>query len=640
VNPSQDNDRRGTSGRVAALAAVLLIVALYFGIASENRRAYASRPVTYNYYDLLAEGFMSGHLYLNLPLEPEKMLPGSDPMRYTPRDHDLSLYKGRYYLYFGAAPAVALFVPWEILTGHPLSQYWAGAFLAAAGYVFSAILLIRTRRDFFPGVSPAVLFFTLLILGLINWWPILLNRVGVWEVAISGAFCFSCLTILCIYEGIRGGGRPGWLALASVSAGLAVASRPNYLYVTSVLVVPLVYFLRAERSSPATFRKWAGRICATLGPVAGVGAVLVLYNYQRFGDPLEFGTGFMILVKPNPVHFFSIRSALFNFYLYFLAPAHFSPWFPFFNITRVPALPPGHTDIPEDMYGSLANIPILLAAAIGAWLAVPRGVISRLNAMTISLLLGFLVGGGTLVIFVGANNRYIPDVLCGLPVLAVLGIWVVEERVRAGAWAMRRSRIAWGLLAAYSAFFAFCAGIQRDEIFRQACPDAYRSLAHAFDFPSQWYDRIRGVTYGPLKLDVKFPAGKPGQNEPLVVTGWGPWSNVVYVHYVDPTHLQFAFIGPRGVVRSDPFEIDYGRDHHLVISMGGLYPPREHPFFDGIDPADAEALSNTVFASVDGVTRLHAREPSFDGVSRRPELGIPPSVLDPHWTFTGTIVPE
>jgi len=625
---------------LAALAAITAILALYFGAASENRAGYLAKPVTYNYYNLLVDGFLSGHLYMDLALDPGKTGPGQDPMRYTARDHDASLYRGRYYLYFGVAPAVVLFLPWKLITGQQLSQYWAGAILAGMGYVFSAALLLRIRRDFFPGLTPRVLFVTLIILGLVNWWPILLSRVGVWEVAISAAFCFSCLTFLCLYEGIRGGGRIGWLAAASASAGLAVASRPNYLFETAVLLAPLAFFWMSERAAPARRRDWALRACALGLPVAAVGALVALYNFQRFGDPLEMGTRYMILLLPNPEHFFNFAGAAFNLYLYFLAPAHFSPWFPFFKIARIPELPPGFVAIPEDMYGVLANMPILLAAALGAWLAGTRREVTRLNAIVATLAVAFLAVAGTLMRFVGANNRYTSDVLCGLPVLAVLGIWEIERRIAAGALPGRPARAAWGLLAAYSAVFAFCAGIQRDEIFRQVRPQAYRRMAHALDLPSYWYDRVRGVTYGPLKLSVTFPVGRTGLNEPLVVTGWGPWTNMLYVHYSDPTHAQFAFIGPRGEVRSNPFALDYGRPHSVVVSMGSLYPPREHPFFDSLDPADAARLAGTVFASVDGATRFQFHTAFFDAVSREALLGQPPSVMDRRWVFTGKIGPE
>jgi hypothetical protein len=193
--------RQGPSPDLLALgAAALLCVALYFAVASENREAYRARPLTYNYYNLLADAFRSGRLDIVLPPDPE---PWKDPMRYTPRVHDVSLYHGKYYLYFGAVPAAVLFLPWRLLTGSDLPQYWAGALFASLGYLFTVALLGRVKRDCLPWLSPGLLFASALILGLVTWWPLLLSRVGVWETCISSAYCFSCLALLCLYNGMR-----------------------------------------------------------------------------------------------------------------------------------------------------------------------------------------------------------------------------------------------------------------------------------------------------------------------------------------------------------------------------------------------------------------------------------------------------
>jgi len=617
-------------------SAALLCMLLYFAIASENREAYRAKPVTYNHYNLLVEGFLSGHLYMNMALDPEKEKPGRDPMRYTPREHDTSLYKGHYYLYFGVAPAVVLFLSLKAL-GWELPQYWAGAVFASVGYLFTAALLCRVKRDFFPRLPPGVLFASGLVLGAVNWWPMLLSRVGIWEVCVSSAYCFSCACLFCAYRAMEGGRERVWLAAASLCAGLAIASRPNYFFGAVILLVPLLFFWRVERAAPAGAGAWIGRLCATVLPIAGVGALLALYNYERFGNLLEFGTKYEILLRPTASSLFSADYLGFNAYMYFLAPAHFSPWFPFFNLSLMPELPKGYAGEPEDMYGVVANMPVLLAAVFGLGLLRMRGGRSRLCALAAAAALLLLTVGGPLMFYVGANNRYIPDAICGLPVLAVLGIWAIEERFRGGGARGSAARAAWGLLAAYSTAFALCAGIQRDEILRHVHPRVYGALAHALDYPSYWYDRILGVGYGPLNFDLKFPANKPGENEPLVVTGWGPWSNVVYVRYCDRDHLQFGFIGPFTVTRSEVFEIDYAKPHALTLSMGSLYPPRESPYFDSLPAPDADALAGTLMVTVDGKTRFRFHTTFFDAAARRPELGRGPSVLDKRWTFTGTM---
>jgi hypothetical protein len=632
VTPAQPGPARGD--RLAFAAAALACISLYLAVASVNRVAYATQPVTWNNYNLLADGFRKGHLYMDLSFTPPA--PGQALPAYTPALHDVSVYKGRAYLYFGPTPALVVFLPWRILTGSHLPQYWGAAILVCVGYLASLALLCRVKRDHFPSLSPWLVLAGGVLLGLINWWPILLSRIGMWELPIAGAFCFSMLAVLFVYLGASGGGRKSCLALASLFYGLAVASRPNYLFGSLVLFLPLLYLWRAERSSPVARSEWIRRLCAAVLPIAGVGVLLALYNYLRFGNPMEFGTSYMVLLTPEPTRLFSTSYAWTNTVLYFLTPAHLSPWFPFFKVPRLPVVPEGYTSDPEEMFGVLANMPVLLFALAGVWLAGFRDRLSRLGLAVASCTLLFAAAWGFLLFYCGTNSRYTVDAMCGLPLLTVLGIWALEERAGAGA---RRilARIAWGALAAYSVFFVVCVGVQRDELFRTIHPKAYRVLAHAFDKPSSLYDSYRGVTYGPLDLSVRFPADKPGRSEPLVSTGWRPWANAIYVRYTDAAHVQFGFFGPAGPTLGAPVAVDYGRTHEVRISMGSFYPPRESPFFDEIDGPDADTLANTLYLELDGRTILHQRAYFFDATSKKPVIGEGPPVHGAPWVFTGTI---
>jgi hypothetical protein len=620
-------------------AAALIVVAVYLGMASGNAEAYRSRPVTFNHYNLLVDGFLKGHLYMDLAPGP------GDDGTYRERLHDTSLYRGHYYLYFGVTPALVLFLPWKVLTGAHLAQYWAAAAFACGGYLASLALLLGLRRDFFPGLSRGVLFVSAVALGLVNWWPFLLARVGMWEVPIASAYCFSALAVLCLYLGTRGPGRPALLACASLCCGLMVGSRPNYLLGTVILLAPVLYFWRAERAAPAGRRAWAARLLALGLPVLGAGALLAAYNLLRFGSPLEFGTRYMLVLFKVPATTFSPSFVGTNLWLYFLAPAHLSPWFPFFKLSALPALPPGFASdpLPEDMYGMLANMPVLLLGLAAPALAAARGAPARLR-MAVLALAGLLLGvGGLLMFYYGANGRYTVDAMAGLPVLAVLGIWLVEARVPGPGPLRSLARGLWGALAAYSGLFSACAAVGHDDIFRSVHPGAYRVVARALDLPAHVRDRLDAVPYGPLALTVTFPGGRPGQNEPLVTTGWWPRVNILFVRYTDGTHVQFGFAGGPGTVVGEPVALDYARPHTLRVSMGSLYPPRQSPFFDGLDARDADALSGTLLVELDGVRILRQRAYFFDADRRRPVLGRGPASLGPPgrgWVFTGRLAPE
>ena len=639
MNPRPPSDGPVSRDLLALALAALVVVSSYFGIASGNAEAYRSRPVTFNHYNLLVDGFLSGHLYMGLAPEV------GDGGQYRERLHDTSFYQGHYYLYFGVTPAALLFLPWRVVTGAHLTQYWAGAILASCGFLASLALLLRLRRDFFPALPRGVLFFTALTLGFVNWCPFLLVRVGMWEVPIASAYCFSALAILCVYEGTRGSGRLGFLAAASLCCGLMVGSRPNYILGTAVLLAPLAYFWRSERTSPAAPGAWTGRILALVLPVLGVGALLAAYNFERFGNPLEFGTRYMVLLIPNPAVSFSASYVWANLRMYFLLPAHLSPWFPFVKLPVLPHLPTGFTSdpMPEDMFGMLANMPVLLLGLAALGMTAAARVLSRLGLAVLALALLLAAVGGLLMFYGGANGRYSIDAMEGLPALSVIGIWLVEARAGGGGprWAFVRAL--WGALALYSVVFSCCACIGRDDLFRSLHPGVYRMAAHVFDLPSHAYDRVEGVAYGPLTISVAFPAGRTGQSQPLVTTGSWPRNNVLFVRFADGSHVQFGFAGGGGTFVGAPVAVDYSRSHRLKVSLGSLYPPRQSPFFDALGAADADALSETLFVELDGVTILHQRAFFYDADGRRPLLGRgPPNRASqaPPWAFTGSLSEE
>src|SRR5262249_24890305 len=80
------------------------------------------------YYDYLGRAFAHGTLALPIQPRPELLALSNpyDPAANEPyRMHDMAFYHGRYYLYHGAGPAVFLFAPWRLLTGHDLPENFA-----------------------------------------------------------------------------------------------------------------------------------------------------------------------------------------------------------------------------------------------------------------------------------------------------------------------------------------------------------------------------------------------------------------------------------------------------------------------------------------------------------------------------------
>ena len=162
----------------------VLFSAGFIGLAVSNPTGWAHADPKDEAYNLLVQGFQSGHLHLNKEVPPGLMaLPDPyDPaanvqFRHPPYElHNLSYYQGKLYLYFGVVPALVLLWPWAALTGHYLFHREAAAIFCSVGLLASLGLLRGLWRRYFPQVGGSVMAILAIALGLLAGSPILLQQ--------------------------------------------------------------------------------------------------------------------------------------------------------------------------------------------------------------------------------------------------------------------------------------------------------------------------------------------------------------------------------------------------------------------------------------------------------------------------------
>src|SRR5579884_289767 len=177
-----------------AWAFVTCIIAAYF---LWQTNAAFNRFVWSNHldgdYDSLARGFLNGHVYMDMQPRPE-LLALPDPWKFPDnapyRLLDAVLYHRHYYLYHGPTPAVVLFAPFRLITGHDMPQAVAVLLFGFGGFLVLAELLIAilaTRAS-----PPPLWLFVLLCfaVGLAQCVPFLLQESLMYEVAIASGFFF------------------------------------------------------------------------------------------------------------------------------------------------------------------------------------------------------------------------------------------------------------------------------------------------------------------------------------------------------------------------------------------------------------------------------------------------------------------
>lgn len=301
---------------------------------------YTTDPRTNNpgdYYPLLGDAFVSGQTYLKLRPK-SSILNVENPYDMRAREGtdfqwDLSLYDNKYYLYFGPVPAL-LWAAVKLATGYVLHDSSLTFLFCCGGTFFISWLVCAIAMRAGP-YSRIALMFCLLSLCFGTWIPFLLRRPAFYEAAISGGYCFTALGLLLLWYGLneQKAKKCLWLiGLASLSFGVAVASRMTMGLNAGILFVAWIFILRNKPAiSPITAMLCMA--CPWLFCIEG----LAVYNYVRFGNPFETGMRFQLaqqnLNDPNfdPVVTYNFIPYL---YLYFIRPFELRPdfSFPYFSV--------------------------------------------------------------------------------------------------------------------------------------------------------------------------------------------------------------------------------------------------------------------------------------------------------------------
>lgn len=591
-------------GEAWGLALLLAIAGwFYFWTATSAGSPLTWERPSYDLYNRLADGFLAGRTSFleEPPPELAKLANPYEPAANAPyrKYHDVTYYRGRYYLYFGPTPIVLLLAPWKALTGSSLPQNLAVVGFAWGSAGLGVLLLRQLRARFFPatgsglflGATAAVIFGSL--------WPVLLRRPIYYELAIaSAAFC-GLAALLCLLRAEGSRRASAWLAGAGLALGFSVGARPDYVLGSLGVLGCLGWaWWRATPAGP-----WPERLRGLARPVLAVGlpfAVLMLllmaYNAARFGSVAEFGTSYMLAgSNQNGVSQVGLHYLPINAYYHLFAPPHLGVYFPFVLVTGFPPFaPPAGYGGQENMYGALVVLPVLWLG-LALWRNLRRGAAATpwqaWARCAVALALGNL---GFLSVLMGAANRYALDYVPVLVVVAAVAAWHFDARLagwRRGAW---RGGLAVALAATLA--FNFLVSLQHNELLKYHNPAGYAKIART----------VNGVVpgrpeSGPLRIDLTLPKERTGKLEPLVVTGWSFRADFLYLFYKDERHIQIGFEHTSyGGPMSPPIRVDYDVPHVLEVDFGSLYPPREHPYFDGWTEEAVTARKRTLLVKLDG----------------------------------------
>jgi hypothetical protein len=611
--------RRGET----ALVVLFLLGVAWFYLwmpASVHERRIEAKPV--GAYNELTEAFLTGHL--SLKRQPDsRLIALPDP--YDPaanslfRVDNLSYFRGHYYIYMGPAPALTLFAPFRLLTGRYLDQSSAASLMTFVGTLAAVGLFLRLRRIHFGGSPLALILISCFALAFANGYYVATRGAITQEVAIASAYGFAMLTLWALGSAITSKRNSiGCFAAASLFMGLSVASRPNYVFASAILLPPLIFQLRF-RSERRPGDLWRTMVAAAL-PLAIIIGLLLAYNRARFGTAFDFGQRYILGAwnqtrMPNV----GLSNVWENVWRYLFAPALYSQYFPF---VRAP------TWIAVSV---LRHVPWIWLAPVAAWALFRTDSRADIRAIGVSaLLLGvsnfltliFLPSGNASAVLTSANARYLLDFQPALTFFVAIGILATCEAPEF------RSKIRCSILVLVSGLAVLVSMVVAISLdFSRLPSDSYRPLAFALDLPAYALEILRGESYGPIDIGLSFPSGHIGSYEPIVSTGGADASDLLYVNYLSPTQVRFGFVSTelKGPI-SDPVSVAYGVPHHLLVSMGSFFPVDGHPRWSDFGEGQMAFLQRNLHVELDGRTEMnlpmhfHSASPAQLYIGRNPFL--------------------
>jgi hypothetical protein len=453
-----------TSQRMPLALAALIGLCLGLCVIFYYWTADAEQFTTINpasYFNRLTDGLLHGQT--SLPEKPNaQLLALHDP--YDPkansslRLHDVLLYKGKYYLYWGLSPVLLAYLPVKILTGAYLSDAAACTVFASLGLLLYALLIVGVREDHFPDAHASTLIPLILLAAFATMIPFALRRSLMYEASITCGYFLTGAFFLTIYRGaFRGALKPGWILASGTALGLVFLCRPNLtICILTTIVVCFLYVKRSSRPRISIQQLLA----LAFGPLLICIAAQAYYNFVRFGSPADFGLRYQLTVDYMPGYtFFSVTRGLSSALYFLFSLPVLSPEFPFVSATSdglvgpfrqaAQALQPYVPDFNvEQVVGLPVAVPLTLLLVVAPFLRL-RDLGRDLRWLLVSLLVGAIVLIAFICITFGPNTRYEIDFMPMLVLALAIIVLCIDRRAKP-KWANRSLRTSLAVLVLYT----------------------------------------------------------------------------------------------------------------------------------------------------------------------------------------------
>src|SRR6266567_1899163 len=243
---------------LAILGCVALVLLVYVRCGWSYAKDLNPAPQRTDFHNLVADALV--HRQTDLRIKPPtgllKLKNPYDPVANAPYRgqglHDLTLYKGKLYAFYGPAPALLLFIPFRLLRVGDLSPTLAGLVFCTLGFAFSVLLFRRLTRRLFGELPTWMDCFAIIGLGLAIPAPFIVYIGRAYEVSIASGYFLVFAGLYFLVSGLLSTTRSRLALLAFGSAALATAvgARPNLAVAALFVAVAITIVVRRSKSEP------------------------------------------------------------------------------------------------------------------------------------------------------------------------------------------------------------------------------------------------------------------------------------------------------------------------------------------------------------------------------------------------------
>jgi hypothetical protein len=403
-----------------------------------------------HYYADLARGFLNGHLYLPIKVNPS-LLTSPDPWKPLPSGKsqgptDFTYFQGKYYLYWGPVPAIIL------LLIHPIISWRLGDLQLLFGFltgvfILQSLLAVIIWDRFFSNLPKYLLWLSILLVGLACPATFMLdnhNSARIYEAAITGGQFFLISGFLVALAALDHPNSRWRLELAGVLWALAFGTRLILALPVGIMALTVAWWMISKYG--LSFKK-AYRLIPLGIPLALGFVCLGWYNWARFGSITETGLYYLLPAYTYYQKYFTrLINPIFipqNFYNYFLYPFSIRPQFPYFY-AEIGYLKPIISSYPLPLFyfsqkisGLIYTVPFTVYALIPSVMYLNNFKRRKetlrslcddehriMSWVTLTLSGACLAVFGFLLSYFCLAMRYFEDAMPSLIMLSIIGFWL------------------------------------------------------------------------------------------------------------------------------------------------------------------------------------------------------------------------